>query len=480
MSHTGGAGAAMAFVGRDEELSALRDWWTHASGRPALVWGRRRVGKTALIQRFADELPHVVFHTGVGEPAEAELAALSRHAATVLPTDIRDLGTTPYRDWQDALDHLARAAHDEPLLLVLDEFPELMTASPALPGILRAFLDQTRGRTELRLLICGSAVRTMWSIQQTRAPLYGRFDLALPVHPFRPHEAAMMLPDLSAVDRARAYGIVGGMPLYLNWWRQELSVTENVARLACRSGSPLLTEGRLIMLTEVGAEQAAATLYAIAAGKTRHHEIEDAIHADPSRVLERLIEARLIERVIPVTEDPRRSRRRIYRIADNFLAFYLGPLLRYRSEIERGQGGSVLPALMKRLDEHLGPAYEEAFRDHLWRLAARGGLGEGVVAIGPWWRTDGQDQIDAVALAEPERTRVPVLAGAAKWGQRIDARRITARLRAKAMALTDAPDDLRYAVCGREEIVNADPNTLTITAADIFSPEDRPAPDVLG
>lgn len=465
----------MAFIGRDQELAALRDWWHRDSARPALVWGRRRVGKTALIQRVADELPRVVFHTGVGEPPEAELATLSRSVATVLPTDIRDLVAMPYRDWQDALDHLARAAVEEPLLLVLDEFPELMAASPALPGILRAFLDQTSGRTGLRLLICGSAVRTMWSIQQTRAPLYGRFDLALPVYPFRPHEAAMMLTALSPVDRARAYGIVGGMPLYLNWWRQELSVAGNVARLACRPGSPLLTEGRLIMLTEVGAEQAAATLYAIAAGRTRHHEIEDVIHADPSRVLERLIEVRLIERVIPVTEDPLRSRRRIYRICDNFLAFYLGPLLRYRSEIERGHGDNVLPALMKRLDEHIGPAYEEAFRDHLWRLAGRGGLGDDVIAIGPWWRADGQDQIDAVALAEPDRTRIPVLAGEAKWGRRIDARRIAARLRVKASALTDAADDLRYAVCGREEIINADPELLTITAADIFSPDDRPA-----
>lgn len=464
----------MAFVGRDQELTALRDWWRRDTARPALVWGRRRVGKTALIQRFADELPRVVFHTGVGEPAGAELAALSRSVADVLPTDIRDLAAAPYRDWQDALDHLARAAADEPLLLVLDEFPELMTTAPALPGILRAFLDRTSGRTRLRLLICGSAVRTMWSIQQTRAPLYGRFDLALPVYPFRPYEAAMMLPGLSPIDRARAYGVVGGMPLYLTWWRQELPVTENVAHLACRPGSPLLTEGRLIMLTEVGAEQAAATLYAIAAGKTRHHEIEDVIHADPSRVLERLIEARLIERVIPVTEDPRRSRRRIYRICDNFLAFYLGPLLRYRSEIERGHGENVLPALMRRLDEHMGPVYEEAFRDHLWRLAARGELGDDIVAVGPWWKADGRDEIDAVALAEPDRTRIPVLAGEAKWGRRIDARRIATRLRLKASALTDAPEDLRYAVCGRDEIVNADPDLLTITAADIFTPDDRP------
>lgn len=82
----------------------------------------------------------------------------------------------------------------------------------------------------------GGSPTPVWKM--TRGPLYGRFDLALPVHPFRPYEAAMMLPDLPAADRARAYGIVGGMPLYLNWWRQEMSVTENVERLAwCTASS---------------------------------------------------------------------------------------------------------------------------------------------------------------------------------------------------------------------------------------------------
>ncbi|MGH3544674.1 MAG: ATP-binding protein [Mycobacteriales bacterium] len=459
-----------AFAGRAVELAALRRWWENAAERPALVWGRRRVGKTALISHFAETLPRVIFHTGTGEPVSAELEMLSRKAAEAFPTDPRNLNDHPYRDWHDALDHLARCAAQEPALLILDEFPELIATSPSLPGILRAFLDQSAHRTALRLLVCGSAVRTMWSIQESRAPLYGRFNLTLPIYPFRPHEAALMLPDLPAADRALVYGVVGGMPLYLSWWDQHASISANLLRLMGQPGSPLLTEGRLIGLTEVGGgTQSSGVLHAIAAGKTRHSEIADAIGADPTRIVERLIEARLVERMIPVTEDPWRSRRRMYRIADNFLSFYLGPLLRHRSEIERGRGASIMPALLRALDPHMGAVYEEAFREHLRHLADADELGSDIVAIGPWWGPDGQNEIDAVVVAQPDRTRLAVAVGEAKWARRLDGARITQQLERKAAALPDEPKDVRFIVCARDEVNHAPPDTLVITAADIFS-----------
>jgi hypothetical protein len=92
----------------------------------------------------------------------------------------------------------------------------------------------------------------------------------------------------------------------------------------------------------------------------------------------------LIERVSPVTEDPRRTRRRLYRIADNFLAFWLHVVNRYRAEIERGLGSSILPVLVADLDDHLGPRWEEAFRIHLRRLAEAGEIGPDIVGVGPF------------------------------------------------------------------------------------------------
>lgn len=431
----------------------------------AVVWGRRRVGKTALIAHFAAD-HRAVFHTGSRRPVGDELRTLSSAAASVL--NERDLRHDPFRDWGDALNALARAARDEPLLLVLDEFPELVETAPELPSVIRALWDQIDGQSKLRLLLCGSAVRTMEETREERAPLYGRIDLSLLLHPFRPQEMAALLPALSPADRALVWGIVGGVPLYLQWWDQSASVLDNLGELACQPAAPLLSEGHLVLATEGDAgDLARQVLYAVAAGQTKHNEIADAIRADPTRTLDRLVELRLIERVIPVTEDPRRTRRRIYQIADNFLAFWLGVLAPHVAEIERGLGDRILPVIMQELNDFMGPRYEDGFRAHLRRLAAAGELGPEVVAIGPYWTAAADPaQIDAVVLAGWARRAV--LVGEAKWGGQVDATAIVRGLRRKAAKLPDdGAGDLRFAVCGRNRVDGqAD---LIVTAADIFS-----------
>jgi AAA+ ATPase superfamily predicted ATPase len=455
------------FVNRTAEMGQLEAWWNRPEAALGVVWGRRRVGKTALIQHFAADRP-TVFHTGGGRPADAELAALARAAAPLLGDGVRDLEARPFADWDDALETLALAAADRPLLLVLDELPALTETAPELPGLIRAAWDRLRSRTKLKLLLCGSAVRTMEAMQEERAPLYGRLDLALLLHPFRPHEAAQMLPAMSPARRAVVWGLVGGMPLYLRWWDQNASLRANLARLACTPGGQLLTEGQLVLATEgEGGELARQALYAIAAGRTRFNEIEQAVRADPGRTLDRLVALRLVERVVPVTENPLRTRRRIYRIADNFLAFWLGLLDRYRPEIERGLGESILPVLLDSLDDHMGGPWEEAFRDHLRRLAAAGELDLGdVVAVGRFW-TSAEDstEIDAVALAG--RGREAVLLGEAKWAKRVSAPPLRAELERKATALSKLAAQPRYAICAREHVNQAD-DVLALTAADVF------------
>jgi AAA+ ATPase superfamily predicted ATPase len=456
------------FVNREQELGRLEQWWqTQPAGSLGIVWGRRRVGKTELLRHFA-AARRTVFHTAARRPMPDELRVLSAEAAPAGTAEFRDLMARPFVDWTDALETLA--ATREPLLVVLDEFPELVQVTPELPSIIRAVWDRVRSRTKLRVLLCGSAVRTMEAIQEQREPLYGRFDLTLPVHPFRPHEAALMLATLTPADRALVWGIVGGMPQYLSWWEADLSVADNLAALACTPGGRLLVEGDLVLATEGGASDLTAqVLYAVAGGRTKFNEIKDVVRTDPTRTLERLRSLRLIDRLMPVTDDESTTRRRLYRIADNFLAFWLGILGRYRTQIELGLGRTILSVLLRELDQHMGPLWEEAFRLHLRRLAERGELGDDVVAIGPFWTADERDQheIDAVVLAG--RERAATLVGEAKWARRVDGNRLHWELEQKARALPRTRAGLRYAIAARDVVAGDDGATLKLTAGDIFA-----------
>jgi uncharacterized protein len=158
---------------------------------------------------------------------------------------------------------------------------------------------------------------------------------------------------------------------------------------------------------------AAQSLRAIALGRTRFGEIRDAVRTDPTRTLERLVALRLVERVVAVTEDERRTRRAVYRIADNFLAFWLRLVEPLRGAIDHGMGAGVLPVLESSLDDFMGPRWDDAFRAHLRRRAAGDELlKQEIVAIGPWWRDQPAVEIDAVPLAGPSCQ--PVLVGEAK------------------------------------------------------------------
>ncbi|MEJ7714924.1 MAG: hypothetical protein WKF40_04135 [Thermoleophilaceae bacterium] len=229
---------------------------------------------------------------------------------------------------------------------IIDEFPELVAASPELPGVLRAFWDRAAWAHEAAACSCaarpfGRCTRCRKSGRRCTGASTSRC-CSIRSDRTRPRTCCRRL---KPADQALVWGIVGGIPLYLSWWDRGgvCGGEPPPTRLHTRGTAA----GRGPARARLGGRDMGGlgelVLRAIAAGRTRHSEIEQAVRAEPGRVLDRLVELRLVERVVPVTERRERTRRRSYRIADNFLSFWLGQLDRHRSAIGRGLGSQVAP-----------------------------------------------------------------------------------------------------------------------------------------
>jgi hypothetical protein len=466
-----------SFVNRSTELATLNDWHSRPGAGLGIVFGRRRVGKTWLLTKFADD-KRVVRHTVRGRRLGEELRLLSVVAHEILQLPRRSLIERPFVSWDDAFEVLCQAAGSSPLLLILDEFPELMAVSPGIEEELRAVWDRVGvGSSNLKFLICGSAERVMEALQEHDHAMFARADLRLRVLPFRPHEAALMLPRASPSERAAAWGVCGGIPRYLALWDDAAPFRQNIDRLICNEQGLLLSEGELVLSDEdlvghPGKRLPEQILRAVASGTTTYSGVASAVSSSlPVRALRDMVDAHLLDKVTPVTTRIESSKITYYRIADNFLAFWLACVEPHRSPIEQGLGSSVGNVIVEAFDDYMGLRFESAFRDHLRHLASEGQLGDEIVGIGEWWRIQGAPsddprQLDAVVLAG--RRRLPVIVGEAKWAKTANGSSELGKMTRKVLDSGLArPEDVSFYVCARESVTRSKGVTI-VTAADIF------------
>lgn len=454
-----------SFIDRADELKALERAWTDTGARLILVWGRRRTGKTRLLGRFVSG-KRAVFYGATQQSSAAELGGLSEAVRRVLPPQPTDvLAHGDFTSWDAALGYLAARARRERLAVVLDEFPFLVEAEPALPSILQRFWDHTGRSTKLRLILCGSAISTMERLQTDRAPLFGRIDVRLHLRPFEYAEAGLFVPKLSPVQRAIAYSTMGGMPVYLSRWRDDRGHKANLRALFGDPRSPLVDEGEYVLMSELPEGSGYfRILHAIASGHRTYGKIRTFADIEIQRQLERLIELGLVRRIVPITENPDRTKRVVYRIGDNFLTFWFRFVYRHRPDIARGLGREIVDrSILPALGNYMGDPWEDMCRAYLVRGAGTAELGVRLSAVGSWWNPDHSIQIDIVGLDG----RKVVLAGSAKWAKRLPPAELD-RLRRAAEALPRRAQDLTFVLFARDRVDVSAPDVLTFTAPDIY------------
>ncbi|MBW3604826.1 MAG: ATP-binding protein [Actinobacteria bacterium] len=413
------------FVNRERELRAL-DRACSEDGGMAIVSGRRRVGKTALIDRFA-ATRRAVFLPGTRAPVGEALRRLEdriRHALPPQPGDLLDLGHLD--TWDAALGYLLARARDEPFLLILDEFPYLCESDQTLPSTLQARWDH-RGDSHLSVVLAGSHVGLMEELVSADAPLFGRADAHLRLAPFSWREAPLLVGGNDPETWFEAYCTVGGMPRYLTLWDPREDLLTNLTELLDGPGAPLGDEGTVVLQELTPGSAAARVLELIALGAESFSVLRERTGLAPASTSEALalLEAlRLIERVTPVGEDARRTRRVRYEVRDAFLRLWLAVVLPHREAFELGRGAGVLTANRSTL----ATSQQRGLRAVLHSVLADAHQAD----CGPWWATAGDAEVDALALAGG----AAVAAGSAQWTTNADADRERARIRD---VLADSP-----------------------------------------
>jgi len=403
------------FIDRHQERADLDDAWS--SGRPELivVHGRRRVGKSALLTRFAAGKP-VAYYVAAEQLERDQLADVGKVLGP-LSVGFRR-GSPPrlaIRDWDEALAVLAEAAATRRVGLIIDEFPYLVAANRALPSLLQRWWDAVGSRLNVVIILAGSQQSMMRSLVSSEGALYGRPTRAHHLRPFDYYHAGQFAKAWPAEDRVRLYAIAGGIPDYLEEFDTTRPLRDELLRVAFSPAGRLFREGPDLLRAEFSEPRTYETvLRAIANGYLTPGEIaSQAGLGGANRVtpyLDRLMELGLVERRVPPPEAGLpRSRNSQYVIADPYLRFYFALVDPWRSAIQAGQGVAVLAQLWgEDLDRFVSRTFEEVARQHLQRLAGAGSVGP-FSSVAFWWFNGGD--IDAAAMAGSRLAA----AGSAKW-----------------------------------------------------------------
>ena len=400
---------------RDTEWRELQAAWETARPELILVLGRRRAGKSFLLSRFAHQVQGI-YYQATRRTGQEQLARLCRVVGESLGDAALARGAD-LPDWEALVDYLADRADRAPLLLVLDEFPYLVAAEPALPSIVQALWDGRWQSAPFKLVLCGSLVTAMHQLERHDQPLYGRRTARIEVAPFSYLHVSRFLPAHSPRNQFLAYGIFGGLPGHLDLIDPELPLAENVARTVLAPSGRLSDEAQHMLDVFVdNAEVHYSIIEAIAERERTWRGITRRVGRSGGsllRPLEWLQAMGLVERVVPITEkQPHKSKKVLYRISDPYVSFwhrFVSPL------VAAGSLGLVDgPTLWRdyvrpRLNDHMGDVFEQICREFVRHTPA---LPFTPLRIGQWWSPDGSHELDVVALGGEGE----VLAGECKWG----------------------------------------------------------------
>lgn len=421
------------FIDRKKETLRINTALSRPNCQFIIVYGRRRVGKSALLKHVLNSEQDLYFLSDqTSEENQRQLFA------KMVAYRIDGFDKVLYPDWETLLKALNNQIHER-LTLCCDEFPYMVKSCPSLPSVLQKLINLHTLKFDL--ILCGSSQQLMYNyVFDKKSPLYGLADEVIKIKPISAHHITEAM-NCDAQQAAQEYAIWGGIPRY---W--ELRLDYPSCSLAIQNllldTQGILSEEPLRLLRDDMRDtiQTATLLSIIGNGANKLSEIASRAGKNANGITEPLKKLRdlgYVRREIPFNENERNSKKGLYHINDNLFKFYYRFIAPHASILEMGAEAAVMKLVEAQMPAFVGECWE-----NLCRTFVSGNVIDGILydKASRWWgkiitaEFPNGEMVELDVVAE-SFDKKHIFIGECKWTSTEDAERINHRLQTTAQCL---------------------------------------------
>ncbi|MBO6262355.1 MAG: AAA family ATPase [Bacilli bacterium] len=373
------------FFSREKEITALSNL-LKKPGHAALIYGKRRVGKTELIKHISTN--HNLLYYECIKDTLKENVRLFVNECKRNGINIPEYAN--FSSFIEVFDYLNSL--DKHFLVAIDEYQYLkeLNSTSVVDSMFQTIID--RYISNLNLIISGSAISMMKDLLVEGNPLYGRFSLTINLPELNYCEVSQFYEDLSIRDKVAFYAVFGGSPFINKQIEPKLTLKENIINTFLKEGSGIYNYADNVLISDAVNElQARRLLLALSNSKKKYSELLAILDKEKSGVFNRSLKSlqdiEIVKKNSPInkTDDPKKTS---YEIADNVIRFYytyvyknksrlaiLGPTLFYEEYIE------------PTINNYVSYRFESLVRDY-FSLKAKNGSLKGIRNIGTYYYDD--------------------------------------------------------------------------------------------
>ena len=391
------------FSGREKELEELEKLYKTKTYQMVIIYGRRRIGKSTLINQFTQD-KRAVFFTAIETDSKRNLETFSRSIMKLSGIQ----GEAVFSGWDQAFDEIASLAK-KPLILVIDEYPYLAQAERSISSLLQYYCDTAFKNIPIMIILCGSSMSFMENqVLGYQSPIYGRRTAQMKIEPFNYRDSSLFVPRYSIADKALVHGITGGIPKYLELFNDTISVKQNILKLFLSTSGFLYEEPSNLLKQELREPiKYNLIIEAVAKGSSRLNEIATKIGLETSAVsnyISSLILLGIMRKETALTEE-KNKKKTLYSLFDTMFVFWYRYVIGNEFAIQTHDAESLYDnEIEPDLNCFMGKIFETMCCEYISILNNRNEniLPFKIRQIGRWWGTNSktktEEEIDIVCI----------------------------------------------------------------------------------